>query len=147
MARMTRARGDRHPGQPRPRRSIRTMFASSVLVMEAFIAFFAALTAYGVLGRELEDAARTAILAGGSALALLLVLTPAVLGRPWGYTVGWVLQAVLLATGFVLPTMFFVGGLSVLAWWYAVRTGARLDRENVARDAAQAQWEREHPDG
>ncbi|KLU09813.1 membrane protein, partial [Kocuria sp. SM24M-10] len=32
-------------------------------------------------------------------------------------------------------------------WWYAVRTGARLDRENAARDAAQAQWEREHPDG
>ena len=40
-----------------------------------------------------------------------------------------------------------LGGLSVLAWWYAVRTGARLDRENAARDAAQAQWEREHPDG
>lgn len=147
MARMTRAQRDPRPGQPRPRRSIRTMFASSVLVMEAFIAFFAALTAYGVLGRELGDGARTAILAGGAALALLLVLAPAVLGRPWGYTVGWVLQAVFLATGFVLPTMFFVGGLSVLAWWYAVRTGARLDRENVARDAAQAQWEREHPDG
>ena len=98
-------------------------------------------------GRELGDGARTAILAGGTALALLLGLAPAVLGRPWGYTVGWVLQAVFLATGFVLPTMFFVGGLSVLAWWYAVRTGARLDRENAARDAAQAQWEREHPDG
>lgn len=144
MARMTRAQRERRPGR---RRSIRTMFASSVLVMEAFIAFFAALTAYGVLGRELGDAARTGLLAGGTALALVLGLAPAVLGRPWGYTAGWVLQVVFLATGFVLPTMFFVGGLSVLAWWYAVRTGARLDRENAARDAAQAQWEREHPDG
>ncbi|MFE7631729.1 DUF4233 domain-containing protein [Kocuria sp. NPDC057446] len=144
---MTRAHRDDRRGQPRRRRSIRTMFASSVLVMEAFVAFFAALTAYGVLGRELGDGARTAILAGGAALALLLVLAPAVLGRPWGYAAGWVLQVLLLATGLVLPTMFFVGGLCVLAWWYAVRTGARLDRENVARDAAQAQWEREHPDG
>ncbi|MGX5359763.1 DUF4233 domain-containing protein [Kocuria sp. KH4] len=147
MARMTKAQREWRPGQPRPRRSIRTMFASSVLVMEAFIAFFAALTAYGVLGRELGDSTRTAIFAGGCVLAVVLLLAPAVLGRPWGYTVGWVLQVVLIATGFVLPAMFVVGVLSALAWWYAVRTGARLDRENAARDAAQAQWEREHPDG
>ena len=147
MARMTKAQREWRPGQPRRRRSIRTMFASSVLVMEAFVAFFAALTAYGVLGRELGDGARVWILAGGILLALVLVLAPAVLGRPWGYAAGWALQVVFVATGFVLPAMFFVGGLCLLAWWYAVRTGARLDRENAARDAAQAQWEREHPDG
>ena len=147
MARMTKAQREWRPGQPRPRRSIRTMFASSVLVMEAFIAFFAALTAYGVLGRELGDSTRTAIFAGGCVLAVVLLLAPAVLGRSWGYPLGWVLQVVLIATGFVLPAMFVVGVLSALAWWYAVRTGARLDRENAARDAAQAQWEREHPDG
>ncbi len=147
MARMTKAQREWRPGQPRPRRSIRTMFASSVLVMEAFIAFFAALTAYGVLGRDLGDGGRTGIFVGGCVLAVVLLLAPAVLGRPWGYTVGWALQVVLVATGFVLPPMFVVGGLSLLAWWYAVRTGARLDRENAARDAAQARWEREHPDG
>jgi hypothetical protein len=147
VARMTKAQRERRPGQPRPRRSIRTLFASSVLVMEAFIAFFAALTAYGVLGRELDDGARTAILAGGSLLALVLLLAPAVLRRPWGYAVGWALQVLFVATGLVLPAMFVVGVLCLLGWWYAVRTGARLDRENAARDAAQAQWEREHPDG
>ena len=147
MARMTRAQREWRPGQHRPRRSIRTMFASSVLVMEALIVFFAALAAYGVLGRELTDGARTAVLVGGGVLALVLLLAPAVLGRPWGYPAGWVLQVVLIATGLVLPAMFGVGVLAALAWWYAVRTGARLDRENAARDAARAQWERDHPDG
>ena len=147
MARMTKAQREWRPGQKRPRRSIRTMFASSVLVMEALIAFFAALTAYGVLGRDLGDGGRTGVFVGGCVLAVVLLLAPAVLGRPWGYTLGWALQAVLVATGFVLPAMFVVGALSALAWWYAVHTGARLDRENAARDAAQAQWEREHPDG
>ena len=147
MARMTKAQREWRPGQPARRRSVRTMFASSVLVMEAFIAFFAALTAYGVLGRDLGDGARVWVLAGGTLLALVLGLAPAVLGRPWGYAVGWALQVLFVATGLVLPAMFFVGGLCLLGWWYAVATGARLDRENAARDAAQAQWELEHPDG
>lgn len=147
MARMTKAQREWRPGQKRPRRSIRTTFASSVLVMEGFIAFFAALTVYGLLGRELSSGARTGVLVAGCALALVLLLAPALLRRPWGYAVGWGLQVVLLATGLVLPTMFVIGAMSLLAWWYAVRTGARLDRENAARDAAQAQWEREHPDG
>lgn len=147
MARMTKAQREWRPGQKKPRRSVRTMFASSVLVMEAFIAFFATLTAYGLLGRELGDGGRAALLAAGGALTLVLFVAPAFLRRPWGYPLGWALQVLLVATGLVVPAMFFVGVLSALAWWYAVRTGARLDRENAARDAAQEQWEREHPEG
>jgi hypothetical protein len=147
VARMTKAQREWRPGQKKPRRSVRTMFASSVLVMEAFIAFFATLTAYGLLGRELGDGGRTALLAAGGALTLVLFVSPAFVRRPWGYPLGWALQVLLVATGLVVPAMFFVGILSALAWWYAVRTGARLDRENAARDAAQEQWEREHPEG
>ena len=147
MARMTKAQREWRPGQKKPRRSVRTMFASSVLVMEAFIAFFGTLTAYGLLGRQLDDGGRAGLLVGGGVLALVLLLAPAALRSPWGYRAGWALQAALVATGFVVPAMFFVGGLCVLAWWYAVRTGARLDRENAARDAAQARWEQEHPEG
>jgi hypothetical protein len=144
---MTKAQREWRPGQKKPRRSVRTMFASSVLVMEAFIAFFATLTAYGLLGRDLGDGGRAALLAGGGVLTLVLFVAPAFLRRPWGHPLGWALQVLLVATGFVVPAMFFVGLLSALAWWYGVRTGARLDRENAARDAAQEQWEREHPAG
>jgi Protein of unknown function (DUF4233) len=147
VARMTKAQREWRPGQKKPRRSVRTMFASSVLVMEAFIAFFATLTAYGLLGRDLGDGGRAALLVGGGVLALVLFVAPAFLRRPWGHPLGWALQVLLVATGLVVPAMFFVGILSALAWWYAVRTGARLDRENAARDAAQEQWEREHPEG
>jgi hypothetical protein len=147
VARMTRAQREWRPGQKKPRRSVRTMFASSVLVMEAFIAFFATLAAYGLLGRDLGDEARAAIVVGGAVLVMLLLLAPAVLGRRWGYAAGWALQVLFVATGFVVSAMFVLGGLSALAWWYAMRTGARLDRENAQRDAVQEQWEREHPDG
>ena len=42
--------------------------------------------------------------------------------------------------------MFVVGVLFALTWWYGVRTGMRLDRENAQRDAEQAEWERTHPE-
>jgi len=30
-------------------------------------------------------------------------------------------------------------------WWYGLRAGTRLDAENKAREAEQAEWERQHP--
>lgn len=83
---------------------------------------------------------------GGSVvLALLFVLLCAVLRRPWGYAAGWVLQLVLIATGFVIPAMFWIGALCALAWWYAVVKGGRMDRENMQRAEEQRRWEAENP--
>jgi hypothetical protein len=58
---------------------------------------------------------------------------------------GWILQLVLVALGFFEPMMFVVGGILLVTWFFAIRTGARLDRENVQRDREQAEWERSHP--
>ncbi|MDQ6751951.1 MAG: DUF4233 domain-containing protein, partial [Actinomycetota bacterium] len=57
--------------------------------------------------------------------------------RKWGPALGWVLQLVLIATGFLEPMMFVIGVLFALAWWYALRVGWRLDRENAKRDREQ----------
>jgi hypothetical protein len=60
---------------------------------------------------------------------------------------GWILQLVLIFTGFIEPMMFVVGILFAVAWWYGIRTGIRIDREAAQREREQAEWEAAHPDG
>lgn len=59
---------------------------------------------------------------------------------------GWVLQVVLILSGIVEPTMFIVGILFALSWWYGLRTGGRIDRESAQRAREQAEWEASHPE-
>ncbi|WP_026549214.1 DUF4233 domain-containing protein [Arthrobacter sp. Br18] len=143
MARLTRAQREWRPGMPRKRRSVRIMFASVVLLLEAFAVFFGTLTIFGLRRDEIPGGL---ILGLGVGLSVLLVLNCAVLTRRWGIAVAWVLQFVIIAAGFLEPAMFFVGIAFALTWLYGLRTGARLDAENVERDRQQAQWERDNPE-
>ena len=143
MARLTRAQREWRPGMPKKRRSVKVMFASLTLVTEAFIVFFATLVIFGLRGRELGAAP---VLAGGLGLVVVFVLACAVVARQWGVWLGWALQAVLLALGFLEPMMFAVGAVLALTWWYGLRTGARIDRESAQREREQAAWEKAHPD-
>jgi hypothetical protein len=54
---------------------------------------------------------------------------------------------VLILTGIAEPTMYVVGLLFAACWWYGIRTGIRIDRENAQRDREQAEWEAEHGGG
>ncbi|WP_026818305.1 DUF4233 domain-containing protein [Arthrobacter castelli] len=143
MARLTKAQREWHPDKPRKRRSIKVMFGSTVLALEAFVVFFATLVAFGIEAQGLPPAV---LLTCGIALSGVLVAACALLAKSFGDTVGWLLQVLLIATGFIVPMMFLVGVLFALTWWYGIHTGARLDRENARRDAAQAEWERDHPE-
>jgi len=142
MARLTKAQREWRPGMPKKRRSTKVMFASTVLVLEGFVAFFATLAVFGLRREEFPPAV---ILSAGIALSLVLVLTCAVLSKPWGVGLGWILQLILILTGFIEPMMFVVGILFAAAWWYGIRTGIRIDREAAQREREQAAWEAEHP--
>lgn len=143
MARLTRAQREWRPGMPKKRRSTKVMFASSVLLLEAFVMFFATLAVFGLRRDEISP---VLILSVGIGLSLVMVAACAVLSRPWGIGLGWALQLVLVLTGFVEPAMFLVGAMFALAWWYGIRTGIRLDREAGQREREQAEWEAAHPD-
>ncbi|WP_098055036.1 DUF4233 domain-containing protein [Kocuria marina] len=145
MARMTKAQREWRPGQPKKPRSIKTMFASSVLSIEAFIVFFAALAAFGLTARDWSTAGKLWLMGGSVVLALVFLLACGLLRKPWGYTLGWVLQVVLIATGVLVPSMFVIGVLCALAWWYAVVKGGAMDRENARRAEEQRRWEAENP--
>jgi len=105
-------------------RSVKRSLASIVLGFEVVVVFLGALVAFGL------DAAPPVIaLGGGAVLCALFVATIALLPFPWSYPVGWVLQALVVASGFLVPAMFFVGALFAAMWTYAMITGTRLDNQ------------------
>ncbi|NVM98460.1 DUF4233 domain-containing protein [Arthrobacter sp. SDTb3-6] len=140
MARLTKAQREWRPGMPKKLRSTKAMFASTVLVLEAFVALFLGLGLFGVHGKN------PVYLLVAGVLAVLMVATCAVIGRKWGPADGWILQLLLIAGGFWETSMFVVGVLFAIAWWYALHMGGRIDRENRARARQQAEWEAAHPE-
>ncbi|WP_285724380.1 DUF4233 domain-containing protein [Psychromicrobium xiongbiense] len=138
----TRAQREWRPGMPKKRRSTAVMFGSTVLGLEGFVAFFATLVVFGLRSRDLSG---PVVLSVGIVLSLVLIGACAVLTRPWGRWLGWILQLVLIAVGFMEPMMFVIGPLFALAWWYALTAGSRIDRDNAERDRQQALWEKEQP--
>lgn len=141
MAKLTKAQREWRPGMPRKRRSTKVMFASTVLLLEAFVVFFATLAVFGLRRGEFPPAL---ILGIGIALSVVMILACAVLSKPWGVGLGWILQIVLILTGIVEPMMFLVGALFGLAWWYGIRTGIRIDCEAAKREREQAEWNASH---
>ncbi len=89
------------------------VLGSTVLVLEAIVVFLAALVA----------------------AALALIAGVGTLGRPFGVTVGWVLQGFVLAWGLWVPSMWIVGGIFVVLWFFAVRNGSRIDALRAERAA------------
>jgi hypothetical protein len=99
------------------------VLGSSVLVFEAIVVLLAIPIAINV-----SDANATFALVIGIALAGLLILTVGVITKPIAVPIGWILQVLVIAAGIVVPTMFLVGGIFALLWFYAVRNGQRVDR-------------------
>lgn len=141
---MTKSQREWRPGMPKKRRSTKVMFASTVLLLEAFVAFFATLVVFGLKRGQVDPAV---ILSVGIGLSVVLVLACAVVSKPWGIGAGWFLQLVLILTGLAEPMMFVVGVLFAACWFYGIRTGVRIDSENARRDREQAVWEASHGEG
>lgn len=145
MARQTKAQREWRPGMPKKRRSVKVMFASTVLLLEAFVVLFATLVVFGLR----SDTIPVGLILGiGLTLSAVLIASCALLTKPYGILLGWVLQVLIIATGIAEPMMFLVGVLFAATWLYGIRTGGRLDRENAQRDREQAQWEQANrPEG
>jgi len=103
-------------------RSTTESLLSIVLGLEAVLMFFVTLTAFGLKAVEPVVA-----FAGGGGLLLALVLTAGLLRFRWGVWLGWVLQAVLVATGILLPIMFVIAAGFVAIWVYCFIKGRQID--------------------
>jgi hypothetical protein len=110
---------------------VRTL-CSSTLIGELFVVGFAGLVAMKDPGLSMS----TVWTVSGVAMFLCLVLC-GVVTRPVGVWLGWALQVALVASGFVIPTMFVLGVMFAALWWASVHFGRKID-EAKARFAAQA---------
>jgi hypothetical protein len=106
---------------------MRTLCASTLLG-EFFVIGFAGLVAM----RTSDLPAGTIWTVCGAAMVLCLVLCGA-LTRTGGVSLGWALQLALIASGFVVPTMFFLGACFAGLWWASVHFGRKVDEAKAAR--------------
>lgn len=103
--------------------STRRTLGSMLMAFEAFVVLFATLVAFG-----LKAADTTAVWMVGLVLALLLIATPGILGRPGSYIWGWVLQLAIVLTGIWVPLMWIIGGILLCLWAWAMIAGSTIDR-------------------
>ena len=110
------------------------VLGSAVLGMEAVVILMA--TAWASAMGPASPAVAWGL---GLLLIVLLVAGTRVVTRPYGVTVGWVLQVLVLATAFAVPPMWIVGIIFAALWFFAVRTARRLDAaasSDTAQDGA-----------
>lgn len=110
-------------------KSLQRALGAIVLAFESFIVFFGTLVSFG-----LKIAAPEVVWAVGLTLAIVMIMTPAVLGRRGGYIFGSALQAVVLFISiwtifqdpagyvFLIIAIIFVG-----LWAWAMIAGATID--------------------
>jgi hypothetical protein len=115
---------------PRPKRPAKPQFTSMILVLEAVLVLFAALTAYG-----LRSAPPAVIWTLAGSMFLVLVVLSRMVTRPGGYVAGSVAQVLVIACGVVIPLMYVLGLLFAVLWFVSLRLGARIDAERAAFDA------------
>lgn len=100
---------------------------SVALLLEAVLVFFVTMTAFGLKALPPVPA-----FVGGAVLIVLLVVTGRLVRFEWGIWLGWVLQAVLIGLGILLPLMYFIGAGFAGIWVYCFVKGRQLDAAKLA---------------
>ncbi|MGH3310296.1 MAG: DUF4233 domain-containing protein [Streptomyces sp.] len=108
------------------------MLCACTLLGEFFVIGFA-----GLVAMQTSDLRAGTVWAVSGVAMLLCLLLCGVLTRPGGVQLGWALQSALIASGFVVPTMFFLGACFAGLWWASVHFGRRVDEAKAARLAAE----------
>ena len=120
--------------RPRRERGAAESLLSIVLVLEAISLFFVVLV---VFGRQLLPAG--VAWGAGIAAIVLVLLVSRVQRTRWGVVLGGLVQAGLVALGFLDPVMFAVAAVFLSLWAYCLVKGTQLDRLNAARRRALGQ--------
>jgi hypothetical protein len=103
--------------------STQRALGSMLMAFESFVLLFATLVGFG-----LKVADTTAVWVVGLLLTLLVIATPGILGKRGSYIWGWTLQVLVLLTGIWVPLMWFVGGIFICLWAWAMIAGTTIDK-------------------
>ncbi|MCF6476729.1 DUF4233 domain-containing protein [Nonomuraea sp. MG754425] len=95
---------------------------ASVLGMEAIVAGL--ITPVAISVGKVEPVLAVSV---GIGLAVVCVVVAGLLKRPSGYVAGSVVQVLAIATGFLVPTMFFLGAIFTALWITAIIVARRVE--------------------
>ncbi|MEU4545127.1 DUF4233 domain-containing protein [Nonomuraea dietziae] len=95
---------------------------ASVLGMQAIVVALITPVAIKIQGIPVPVAVTV-----GIGLAVLCVVAAGLLKRPSGYVVGSLVQVLAIATGFLVPMMFFLGAIFAALWITAIFVARRVE--------------------
>lgn len=95
---------------------------ASVLGMEAIV--LGLITPVAIMVNRVAPAVAVPVCLG---LALACVVVAGMLKRPFAYVAGSVLQVLAIATGFLVPMMFFLGVVFTALWVTAIFVARRVE--------------------
>lgn len=111
-------------------RSTKATLGSLVMVFQSVVVFFATLVGFG-----LQVYPDPAVIWGvGLGLSVLLMIFPAVLGKPGTYPLGWVLQAIVISLGIWVPLMYVLGVVFMGMWAWGMIAGGTIDKARAAKN-------------
>ena len=119
--------------------------AATVLGGQSLAVFFGALVARGI-GQSSGDPSSGLYLWVGSALALSCILGAGLMRRPYGVTLGWLIQLATFLSAVVVPAMLLVGVIFAALWVTCLVQGHRIDtlqakwaaeRDSAEKDSAE----------
>ena len=122
------------------KRSARRSMCAAMLSLQAVVLFLT-----GVVSIGATDVGATRALTLGGGLAVACVLAAALLRWQVGYWLGWLIQAVSIALGVLVPIMYFLGAVFAALWAAAYFVGIKVDRERAEREVLEERWRAEHP--
>jgi hypothetical protein len=122
--------------KPRAPRTALQDLGSIVLGFELVVVFLGALVLFG-----LKSLPPVLALGGGAVVVVAMGATILLLRYRWAFVLGWILQLVVVAAGFLVPAFFIVGAIFTAMWTYCMIVGARLDRAKHTRPAENLETE------
>lgn len=110
---------------------------ATVLVGQAVVVFLGALVARALASAQ-GDARSGTWLWVGVGLAALCLAAAGLMRRPWGVTLGWLIQVATLAAALVVPAMLVVGVIFLLLWVGSLVLCSRIEEQHAARQQSSA---------
>ena len=111
-------------------RSTKATLGSLVMVFQSVVVFFATLVGFGL--KVYPDPA--VIWGVGLSISVVLMLFPAVLGKPGTYLLGWILQGVVVSLGIWVPLMYGLGAIFLAMWAWGMIAGGTIDKARAAKN-------------